>query len=169
MTGISRTNSDVANHGAPLKLDGLEGLIGIHLGIAYSLILADLEPKLRQLGLTPKLAAILWLVGANPDVTQSSLSQFFRLERSTINTMVKRLVGNGQLSTAPLFHDARKLGLRITHAGQESLLDAKQMIWQHEARLASKTGEDHRPRLVECLELIIDGFAISGERSLLKG
>ena len=67
----------------------------LHLGIGHSLLVQRLDPKLKALGLTAKQVTIMWLVEANPAITQIEIGRFLAIERSTIHQFTRSLVKNG--------------------------------------------------------------------------
>ncbi|GMM60170.1 hypothetical protein NUTIK01_09470 [Novosphingobium sp. IK01] len=128
---------------AELALDGLDAVLGLHIGTAHSLFVGRLERQLDPLGVTPKQVAILWLVKANPGIRQTGLSRFFRIERPTVHQFVRQLRENGFLINEPCKHDRRAGGLWITPEGQAILAQARAVIGAYEAeRVAGLSGEE---------------------------
>lgn len=128
---------------AELALDGLDAVLGLHIGTAHSLFVGRLERQLDPLGVTPKQVAILWLVKANPGIRQTGLSRFFRIERPTVHQFVRQLRENGFLINEPCKHDRRAGGLWITLEGQAILAQARAVIGAYEAeRTAGLSGEE---------------------------
>ncbi|WP_176399738.1 MarR family winged helix-turn-helix transcriptional regulator [Novosphingobium sp. B 225] len=134
-----------------LRLAGLEGIVGLHLGIGHSLLVGKLEPQLKPLGLTAKQVTILWLAEANPDLTQIELSRFLEIERATIHQFTRSLVGNGMIDIVPHPTDRRATTLRPTPLGTAKLAEARAIIARHETEATSALSPIERRLLLELL------------------
>jgi DNA-binding MarR family transcriptional regulator len=120
-----------------LALDGLDSVLGLHIGTTNTLFVSRLERQLEPLSVTPKQVAILWLVHANPGVKQTDLSRFFKIERPTVHQFVRQLMRNGYLVNEPSKLDRRAGGLWITESGQITLAEARRLIVAHEDELTA--------------------------------
>ena len=134
-----------------LRLAGLEGIVGLHLGIGHSLLVGKLEPLLKPLGLTAKQVTILWLAEANPDLTQIELSRFLEIERATIHQFTRSLVKNGMIEIIPHHTDRRATTLRPTALGTAKLAEARAIIARHETEATSALSPIERRLLLELL------------------
>lgn len=120
-----------------LDLDGIDGVLGLHIGTVNTLFVSRLEKHLDPLRVTPKQVAILWLVNANPGVKQTDLSRFFQIERPTVHQFVRQLIKNSFLVNEPSKLDRRAGGLWLTDEGREVLAKARSAIASHEDELTS--------------------------------
>ncbi|MDF8333866.1 MarR family winged helix-turn-helix transcriptional regulator [Novosphingobium cyanobacteriorum] len=120
-----------------LVLDGLDDVLGLHIGTANTLFVTRLERQLEAMKVTPKQVAILWLVKANPGVKQTDLSRFFKIERPTVHQFVRSLMRNGFLINEPSKLDRRAGGLWITGEGETVLSAARVIIAESEAALTA--------------------------------
>lgn len=120
-----------------LDLDGIDGVLGLHIGTVNTLFVSRLEKHLDPLRVTPKQVAILWLVNANPGVKQTDLSRFFQIERPTVHQFVRQLIKNSFLVNEPSKLDRRAGGLWLTDDGREVLAKARSAIAAHEDELTS--------------------------------
>jgi len=120
-----------------LALDGLDSVLGLHIGTTNTLFVSRLERQLDPLNVTPKQVAILWLVNANPGVKQTDLSRFFKIERPTVHQFVRQLIRNGYLVNEPSKLDRRAGGLWITESGMITLAEARRLIVAHEDELTA--------------------------------
>jgi len=118
-----------------LDLDGLDSVLGLHIGTVNTLFVTRLEKYLEPLNVTPKQVAILWLVKANPGVKQTDLSRFFQIERPTVHQFVRQLMKNDFLINEPSKLDRRAGGLWLTDAGGEVLVKARDAIAFHEDQI----------------------------------
>jgi MarR family transcriptional regulator, organic hydroperoxide resistance regulator len=130
-----------------LDLDGLDDVLGLHIGTANSLFISRLERQLDQFKVTPKQVTILWLVNANPGVKQSDLSRFFKIERPTVHQFVRQLTLNGHLVSEPSKLDRRAGGLWITETGSATLTAAREIIFTDESELLEPLTADERREL----------------------
>ncbi len=120
-----------------LDLDGIDSVLGLHIGTVNTLFVTRLEKRLDPLRITPKQVAMLWLVNANPGVKQTELSKFFQIERPTVHQFVRQLIKNGFLVNEPSKLDRRAGGLSLTDAGREVLAKAQLEIATHEDQLTA--------------------------------
>lgn len=118
-----------------LDLDGIDSVLGLHIGTVNTLFVSRLERQLDPIRVTPKQVAILWLVNANPGVKQTDLSRFFQIERPTVHQFVRQLIKNGFLLNEPSKLDRRAGGLWLTDEGREALAEARRRIAEHEDEL----------------------------------
>lgn len=149
-------SNDTATHPVPLSrqaatpeldLDGLDRILGIHVGTINTLLVSRIERQLEPFKVTPKQVAILWLVNANPGVKQSDLSRFFKIERPTVHQFVRQLTMNGHLVSEPSKLDRRAGGLWITETGTATLTAAREIIFTDEADLLSPLTADEQAEL----------------------
>ncbi|MCY1671921.1 MarR family transcriptional regulator [Novosphingobium sp. SL115] len=120
-----------------LNLDGIDAVLGLHIGTVNTLFVSRLERRLDALTVTPKQVAILWLVNANPGVKQTELSRFFQIERPTVHQFVRQLIKNDYLVNEPSKLDRRAGGLWLTDAGRDVLATARTVIAGHEDELTA--------------------------------
>lgn len=120
-----------------LDLDGLDSVLGLHIGTVNTLFVTRLEKRLVPLSVTPKQVAILWLVNANPGVKQTDLSRFFQIERPTVHQFVRQLIKNGFVINEPSKLDRRAGGLWLTDSGREVLAISRETIIGHERELTA--------------------------------
>ena len=134
-----------------LALDGLDTILGMHIGTSFTLFVSRLERKLDALSVTPKQVAILWLVNANPGVKQTDLSRFFQIERPTVHQFVRQLMRNGFLINEPSKLDRRAGGLWITESGATTLAQARRVIVDHENELTTSLTAREKSELFRIL------------------
>lgn len=134
-----------------LDLDGLDSVLGLHVGTVNTLFVTRLEKFLDPLLVTPKQVAILWLVNANPGVKQTDLSKFFQIERPTVHQFVRQLIKNGFLLNEPSKLDRRAGGLWLTVAGSDVLATARAQIGMLEDHLTSSLTAREKSELFRIL------------------
>jgi hypothetical protein len=132
--GIGSLASEVtmaSGTAAGLLVDGMDAILGVHIGTANSLFISRLERQLDALKVTPKQVAILWLTNANPGVKQSDLSRFFQIERPTVHQFVRQLTKNGYVVNEP-----SKLDRRAGGCGSPRMVSG---CWNKRARSLPRT------------------------------
>jgi DNA-binding MarR family transcriptional regulator len=134
-----------------LDLDGIDSVLGLHVGTVNTLFVTRLEKYLDPLQVTPKQVAILWLVNANPGVKQTDLSRFFQIERPTVHQFVRQLIKNGFLVNEPSKLDRRAGGLWITDAGKDVLTQSRAAIAHHEEIMISSLTAREKSELYRIL------------------
>lgn len=157
---IAETASGVAESVAeedrtlPRHLDGLDDILGLHVGRVYALLTFQLERDLAPLRLTPKEVSCLWLVNANPGIPQAALARFFGIERSSVNVVIKSLIQRELVQAEQNRDDRRIFGLFISDAGRDLLARAKEAVAEHERWLCEPLADGETAELRRILEAL---------------
>ena len=130
-----------------LKPGVLPGLLGYRLRLAQQSVFRDFARAIPEA--SPGRAGILFLIEANPGVTQSRLAQAVGLDRST---MVGVLHGLEGLVERRRGKDRRTNGLWLTRNGRALVVNLKQRIRVHERRVAARLTAAERAQLLVLLE-----------------
>jgi DNA-binding MarR family transcriptional regulator len=117
-----------------LMFQELDSLLGYRLRRAQGAMHRDFMAALTDLNLTQKQAATLWLVNANPAVSQVSVAAALGMDRATMMALIDRLDDRGLVIRKRSTVDRRRQELYVTPAGQSMLRKAKTRITAHEAR-----------------------------------
>ena len=136
----------------PKNIDGLDDVIGLHVGRVYALLTFQLERDLAPLRLTPKEVSCLWLVNANPGIPQAALARFFGIERSSVNVVIKSMIQRELVRAEQNADDRRIFGLFISDAGKDLLSRAKSVVNDHEQWLCEPLSEIALTDLRQSLE-----------------
>src|ERR1044072_5906828 len=115
-----------------MDLDGLDEILGVHLGLANVIILQHFNRCFSEIGLTPKQTSTLWLANANPGIAQVDIARFFRMDRATMLGIPNSLTEQGLLDRGPSIRNGRTVGLHITPAGAAKLAAAQAAVAHHE-------------------------------------
>jgi DNA-binding MarR family transcriptional regulator len=136
-----------------LKPGFLSGLIGYRLRRAQQAVFRDFAARVAadRHDITPGRVGLLFLVEANPGVTQSRLAQAVQLERSTMVGVLHVLEARGLLERRR-GRDRRTNGLWLTRAGTALASRLKQRIAAHERRVAARLSGGERRKLLVLLE-----------------
>jgi len=120
--------------GPELMFEELDGLLGYHLRRAQGAMHRDYMATVAGVDLTQKQTATLWLINANPGVSQVSIAQALGMDRATMMAVTDRMEERGLLVRKRSTVDRRRQELYLTPAGQSALRKVKSRIVEHEAR-----------------------------------
>ena len=127
----------------------LPGLLGYRLRLAQQAVFRDFARAIPEA--SPGRAGILFLIDANPGVTQSRLAQAVGLDRSTMVGVLHALEARA-LVERRRGEDRRTNGLWLTRGGRTLVASLKQRIRVHERRVASRLTAQERAQLLALLE-----------------
>src|SRR3954468_7618260 len=102
-------------------LPSLESLIGFLLRCASNIADASYYKQVGSAEITPRQFAILLSLRNGGPMTQAALSVVTKLDRSTINEMVPRMIERNLISKSNSPHDKRAMHLSLTSHGLETL------------------------------------------------
>lgn len=111
--------------------------MGYRLRRAQGAMHRDFMAALTDLGLTQKQAATLWLINANPGVSQVSVAAALGMDRATMMALIDRLEDREFVTRKRSTVDRRRQELYLTPTGQNMLRKAKTRITAHEERFKS--------------------------------
>jgi DNA-binding MarR family transcriptional regulator len=94
----------------------------------------DYMASVADLALTQKQTATLWLINANPGVSQVSIAGALGMDRATMMSVTDRLEERGLLVRKRSSVDRRRQELYLTPSGQSTLRKVKARIAEHESR-----------------------------------
>lgn len=140
----ARPSEAAESFSAPeLMFEELDGLLGYRLRRAQGAMHRDFMAAVSQLELTQKQAATLWLINANPGVSQVSVAAALDMDRATMMSITDRLEERGLVIRKRSIVDRRRQELYLTPAGISRLRKVKARIGEHEVRIKAlfKPGE----------------------------
>jgi DNA-binding MarR family transcriptional regulator len=118
-----------------LMFEELDGLLGYRLRRAQGAMHRDYMAAIDELELTQKQTATLWLINANPSVSQVSVAAALGMDRATMMSITDRLEERGLVIRKRSTVDRRRQELYLTPAGISRLRKVKARIEEHEARV----------------------------------
>jgi DNA-binding MarR family transcriptional regulator len=91
----------------------------------------ELRHETEQLGITPRQATLLWLIRRNPGLSLRDLASLERISPPALSGHVDRLERAGLVERIRSDTDRRRVGLRLTAAGDRLLrrVRAKRTTW----------------------------------------
>jgi DNA-binding MarR family transcriptional regulator len=117
-----------------LVLEELDGLLGYRLRRAQGAMHRDYMAAVAGLKLTQKQTATLWLIHANPGVSQVAVAAALGMDRATMMAVTNRLQARGLVVRRRSTSDRRRQELYLTPAGEKTLDKVKARIDEHENR-----------------------------------
>ena len=120
--------------GPELMFEELDSLLGYRMRRAQGAMHRDYMAAVADLALTQKQTATLWLINANPGVSQVSIAGALGMDRATMMSVTDRLEERGLLVRKRSSVDRRRQELYLTPPGQSTLRKVKARIAEHESR-----------------------------------
>lgn len=142
--------------GPELMFEELDGLLGYRLRRAQGAMHRDYMATVADLELTQKQTATLWLINANPGVSQVSVAAALGMDRATMMSITDRLEERGLVIRKRSSVDRRRQELYLTPSGISRLRKVKTRISEHEARIRSMFKPAELSALLEALQKFQD-------------
>ncbi len=136
-SNVKPEDADGTLEGPELMFEELDGLLGYRLRRAQGAMHRDYMATVAELELTQKQTATLWLINANPGVSQVSVATALGMDRATMMSITDRLEERGLVIRKRSSVDRRRQELYLTPAGISRLRKVKTRIAEHEARIKS--------------------------------
>lgn len=142
--------------GPDLMFADLDSLLGYSLRRAQGAMHRDFLAAVSEFALTQKQAATLWLIQANPGVSQVEVAATLGMDRATMMSITDRLEDRGFVIRKRSETDRRKQELYLTPSGQTTLRKCKTRIAEHEKRFARLFTASELASLLEALKKFQD-------------
>jgi DNA-binding MarR family transcriptional regulator len=140
--------------GPELMFQELDGLLGYQMRRAQGTMHRDYMATVSGLDLTQKQTATIWLINANPGVSQVSVAEALGMDRATMMAVTDRLEDRGLVIRKRSEVDRRKQELYLTPAGQQMLRKVKTRIAEHEQRFKALFKSAELASFIEALKKI---------------
>jgi DNA-binding MarR family transcriptional regulator len=140
--------------GPDLMFEELDSLLGYHLRRAQGAMHRHYVAAVADMNLTQKQTATLWLVSANPGVSQVSVAAALGMDRATMMQVTDRLEDREFLIRKRSSVDRRRQELHLTPAGNKLLRKVKARIAEHEQRFKSLFSRSELESLLAALRKI---------------
>ena len=132
----------------------LKALLGYNLKRAYIIVKDDFNKSLGPNGLAPREFALLSLVVAYPQITQSELARMLGIERSGLVAIVDKLEDADFLKRVVVPSDRRVQALVATENGTETYFTMHKLVVMHEERLLADFTDNEKAELIRLLQKI---------------
>ena len=128
--------------------------VGFNLRMAQEAAFQAFSHLSREIGEKPGRFATLTLIGRNPGISQTELSQANGRDKSSLTPVVEDLVRRGLVKRSRLKHDRRAYRLNLTPAGRQVLASLNACARRHERNLDRIIGAGERTRFIAVLKRI---------------
>jgi len=132
----------------------LANWVGFNLRMAQEAAFQAFSQLSREIGEKPGRFATLTLIGRNPGISQTELSQANGRDKSSLTPVVEDLVRRGLVKRIRLAHDRRAYRLNLTPAGRRVLASLNACAKRHERNLDRVIGMGERTRFIAVLKRI---------------
>jgi MarR family transcriptional regulator, organic hydroperoxide resistance regulator len=148
---VRRANGEAETAKAGVDRDGLDDLLGFQLRLAYIAISRNFAAAVVQSELTQKQIGVLWLIGANPGVSQITLANELGMDRASMMAIVDRLEDRDLVVRERSPSDGRRQELHPTPKGRKTLTQCKAAIAKHERWMSARYNEAELAQLMTLL------------------
>jgi len=151
-SSLKRREQPEAFEAPELMFAELDNLLGYHLRRAQGAMHRDFMAAVAEFELTQKQAATLWLIQANPGVSQVEVAAALGMDRATMMALTDRLEDRGFLIRKRSSVDRRRQELYLTPSGQSTLRKCKLRVAEHEQRFRAMFTASELASLVNALK-----------------
>lgn len=149
-----KTPSRSGNRTTALAMGLLPQLIGFNLRFAQVSVFQHFTAKLGTYGISAPQFGTLLLIGSNPGVSQSSVAEALRFDRSTLVQIIDRLEHRNLVVREVSARDRRSHALKLTDQGETLLTALQALALEHEDEMARGLEDGERDTLIRLLERI---------------
>jgi len=128
--------------------------VGFNLRMAQEAAFQAFSRRSQDIGESPGRFATLTLIGRNPGISQTELSQANGRDKSSLTPVVEDLVRRGLVERKRMDSDRRTYRLHLTPSGKKVLTMMTRCARRHERNLDHVIGERDRKRFVQILKKI---------------
>jgi DNA-binding MarR family transcriptional regulator len=134
----------------------LESLVGFLLRCASNIADASYYRQVGSTEFTPRQFSVLLTLRNSGPMTLAALSSTIRMDRSTINEMVPRMIERDLVSKSNAPDDKRAIHLSITSHGLETLKELLPATVLSQDMVLAPLPKEYRRIFRHCLETIIE-------------
>lgn len=138
----------------PINMGMLPELIGYHLRCAQVTVFQHYSTTMGKLGISAPQFGTLLLIEGNPGVSQSSVAEALRFDRSTLVQIIDRLESRDLVVREVSAQDRRSHALRLTAEGAKMLAELKEIALKHEEDIAHRLSAEERATLMQLLDRV---------------
>jgi DNA-binding MarR family transcriptional regulator len=138
----------------------LENWVGFRLRMAQSASFQAFARLTHDVNIRPGRFATLMLIGRNPGISQTALSQANGRDKSTLTPVLNDLVKRGLVRRERTPDDRRTYELTLTKAGQRMLQQLAACAVRHDRNLDRIIGRRDRERFLSVLRRIEAELAV---------
>jgi DNA-binding MarR family transcriptional regulator len=139
-----------------VRFPPLESLVGFLLRCASNIADASYYKQVGSAEITPRQLSVLLSLRNSGPMTQAALSAAIRMDRSTINEMVPRMIERDLISKSNAPDDKRAIHLSITARGLTTLKELLPTTALSQDMIMAPLPKEYRRIFKHCLEMIIE-------------
>ncbi len=128
--------------------------IGFHLRMAQFAAFQAFARRSRDLDLSPGRFSALMVIGHNPGLSQTQLSQAIGSDKSTLTPAIEELVRRGLVRRSRMPEDKRVYRLHLSAQGEKMLRELTACAVAHERELDAIVGPRERTQFLRALQRI---------------
>ena len=132
----------------------LPQLIGFNLRFAQVSVFQQFTAKFGTYGISAPQFGTLLLIESNPGVSQSSVAEALRFDRSTLVQIIDRLENRNLVIREVSLHDRRSHALKLTDQGTKLLAVLKALALEQEDEMTRGLKDGERETLIRLLDRI---------------
>ncbi|WP_182912063.1 MarR family winged helix-turn-helix transcriptional regulator [Sphingomonas cavernae] len=156
MTFSTQGKTAPAARSGDVRLGLLADHLAYHLRRAQDASFQAFASLVDRADLSPGHFTILTIIGENPGLNQTALSQATGRDKSTLTPALKTLEQQGAITRTRSEIDRRAFLLKLTPAGEDYLAQLTVHAHQHGRWLDEVVGEFNKPLLIHLLEQIAE-------------
>jgi DNA-binding MarR family transcriptional regulator len=149
----------------PIEFLPLETLTGFLLRCASNIADSAYYKQVGNAEVTPRQLAVLLSLRNSGQITQAKLSTLTKMDKSTINEMVPRMIERNMISRSDSPDDKRANHLSITSHGLKTLKAILPATVLSQEMILAPLPKEYRRIFKHCLEIMIE----ANEASLREG
>jgi DNA-binding MarR family transcriptional regulator len=147
-----------------IDLGWLGGTVGLHLRLAQEVAFQAFARRAHGVDASPWRFAVLFLIDANPGLTQGDLAAAIRRNTSSLTPVLDELCRLGYVVRERLESDRRAYTLTLTPAGKAVMAKLMASAVAHEREIDRLVGRTGRSEFMHTLKRIIAGLSQDGSR-----
>jgi DNA-binding MarR family transcriptional regulator len=154
---VPRTSAPKPRARKQLELEPVEHYVGYQVRRAQLLIYDDFmleQASEPGVPMTPGQLTVLLLIHADPEMTQRTLCDHMKVDKSTLAVSLDRMTRSGYLRRVRSTTDRRQNGLRLTPKGATRLKAMMRYLDEHEQRITAKLSAAERETLIALLRKV---------------
>ena len=149
-----RRPARIGNRYSPIEMGLLPQLIGFNLRFAQVSVFQKFTAKFGTYGISAPQFGTLLLIESNPGISQSSVAEALRFDRSTLVQIIDRLENRNLVIREVSTHDRRSHALKLTDQGTKLLAALKALALEQESEMTRGLEDGERETLIRLLERI---------------
>ena len=149
-----RRTARIGNRSSSIQMGLLPQLIGFNLRFAQVSVFQQFTAKFGTYGISAPQFGTLLLIESNPGVSQSSVAEALRFDRSTLVQIIDRLENRNLVIREVSLQDRRSHALKLTDQGTKLLTVLKALALKQEGEITRGLEDDEREILIRLLERI---------------